>query len=156
MKKVMIALNASKDLYDYIVKVTTESHYLPILDDPTNVRSLVLSDRLLGDDTRELPQGRDAALLQIMKALRQLQIRVIFISLSHPPPKEGDGFLGEMVHLGIYDIWYQKTINQEKFVSHFLDENRLDYKDVDYLSNMSRGFSWTPLTPAATDPNLTD
>ena len=169
MKKVMIALNASKGLYDYIVKVTNDSNYLPILDDAINVRSLVLthveqyspdivvmSDRLLGDDTRELPQERDAALLQIMKVLRQSQIRVIFISLTHPPRKEGDGFLGELVHLGIYDIWYQKTIDQEKFAFHFLEENRLDYRDVDYLSDMSRGFSWTPLPPAATDPNLTD
>ncbi|MED4784452.1 hypothetical protein [Brevibacillus choshinensis] len=131
------------------------------MDDSINVRSLflthveqytpdmiVMSDKLLGDEKDELPQARDAALLQIMKVLRQMSIRVIFLSLVHPPRKEGDGFLGELVHLGIYDIWYQKTIDQEKFAFHFLDENRLDYKDVDDLSDMSKGFTWTPIPPA--------
>ncbi|MGG0937074.1 hypothetical protein ABHN11_13300 [Brevibacillus centrosporus] len=166
MKKVLIALNASKSLYDFIAKTATDSGMTPILDDSINVRSLllmhveqyspdivVMSDKLLGDERNELPQERDAALLQIMKVLRQKRIRVIFLSLIHPPRKEGDGFLGELVHMGVYDIWHQKTIDPQKFAFHFLDENRLDYTDVDYLSDMSKGFSWTPNPPATQQDN---
>ncbi|WP_103109463.1 hypothetical protein [Brevibacillus reuszeri] len=166
MKKVLIALNASTELYEFVVKVAENSNMTPILDDSINVRSsllmhveqyspeiIVMSDKLMGDEKDESPRDRDAALLQIMKVLRQKQIRVIFLSLVHPHRKEGDGFLGELVHLGIYDIWYQRTIDPEKFSFHFLDENRLDYKDVDYLSDMSKGFNWTPFAPAPPDSN---
>lgn len=169
MKKVLIALNSSKDLYDFIVRTSINCGMEPIEDDSINVRSLllmhveqyspdivVMSDILLGDEKNETPKERDTTLLQIMKILRQLRIRVIFISLSHPPRKEGDGFLGELVHLGIYDIWYQRTIDPEKFAFHFADENRLDYHDVDYLSDMSKGFTWAPLPPPGKDSPSTD